>query len=185
MVGVRSIKPRHFEIYYHPRFWSTRVLRWFFALIFIILLPIYLYIGFQPAASLDLTSLPELTVADLNLSTPVQPLELTAEHELIAPANLAGSYQQSPNTILIIGHSSTVFQNLHEAAVGDQLTYAGQTYRITHLETLPKSDIKMSRLLAPSAEPTLVLMTCAGQPLPDQDATHRLILTATLITDQK
>ena len=38
----------------------------------------------------------------------------------------------------------------------------------------------MSQLLAPSDRPTLILMTCAGDPLPNQDATHRLIVTAEL-----
>lgn len=182
MVGVRSTRQSYFGILCHPKFWPIDVLRWFFAMIFVVLLPIYFFIGFQPAASLDTANYPLLSIQDINLETPVQPLSLTAQHELIAPVNLAGSYQSNPNTTLIIGHSSTVFQNLHNISIGKQLTYANQTYRIVNVTTLPKDDINMSTLLESNALPTLILMTCAGDPLPNQDATHRLILTATLIS---
>ena len=149
-------------------------------MIFAILLPIYLFIGFQPASSLDLTRYPTLEIPQISLTTPVQPLSLTSDHELIAPAELAGSYSQTPSTTLLIGHSSTVFASLSQLALNTPLTYNHQTYRITSITTLAKADINMSQLLAPSDRPTLILMTCAGDPLPNQDATHRLIVTAEL-----
>jgi sortase (surface protein transpeptidase) len=38
----------------------------------------------------------------------------------------------------------------------------------------------MNELLSDAPEKTVIIMTCAGDPLPNQDATHRLIITATL-----
>lgn len=36
----------------------------------------------------------------------------------------------------------------------------------------------MNAILSSSEVETLVIMTCAGTPLPGQDATHRLVITA-------
>ena len=49
------------------------------------------------------------------------------------------------------------------------------------METFKKSDIKMSNVLKAEEKDTLVLMTCAGTPVGDKDATHRLIVTAQAI----
>ena len=37
----------------------------------------------------------------------------------------------------------------------------------------------MTEVLSSANIDTLILMTCAGDPLPNQDATHRLLVTAT------
>lgn len=162
-----------------PFCWSRRAIRVFVVGFFIIMLPIYLYIGFQPAVSIEALSYPELSIPEISLTTPVEPLQLT-DHQLIAPGNIAGSYSSNPNKILIIGHSSTVFHNLSQITVGDTFIYNDQEYRINSRETLEKSAISMQEILAPAATSTIVIMTCAGEPLPNQDATHRLILTATI-----
>ena len=39
----------------------------------------------------------------------------------------------------------------------------------------------MEEILSPAETNTIIIMTCAGEPLPGQDATHRLIVTATAI----
>lgn len=164
----------------NPFNWSRRAIRVFVVGFFMIMLPIYFYIGFQPVTTIEALSYPTLEFSDLKLSTPVAQLELT-DHQLIAPATIAGSYSQNDSKTLIIGHSSTVFKKLDQAAVEMEFEYDGVTYRIQQIETLAKTEINMQEILAPAAEPTIVIMTCAGDPLPNQDATHRLIVTATAI----
>lgn len=163
-----------------PFCWSKRAIRVFVIGFFLIMLPIYLYIGFQPAASTEALGYPELAIPSISLTTPVQPIKLT-DRQLIAPNTIAGAYNANPNKTFIIGHSSTVFQKLHNVNVGDAFSYNGKTYHIITSETVEKSAINMQEILAPSTKDTIIIMTCAGEPLPNQDATHRLIITA--VTD--
>lgn len=164
----------------NPFRWSKRAIRVFTSGFFMIMLPIYVFIGMQPAVSINTDGLPELAIASIGLNTAVSSVELT-NHELVAPANIAGSYSSSKNKTLIIGHSSTVFKNLHKAKTGDLLTYNDQTYRIVSSEVYEKSAISMADILSSEEEETIIIMTCAGQNLPNQDATHRLIITAVLL----
>ncbi len=166
----------------NPFRWSRRAIRVFTTGFFAVMLPIYIFIGMQPASSINTEGLPTLVVPSIGLETPVSTLELTNQ-ELIAPANIAGSYASAENKFFIIGHSSTVFRKLDRAEVGDVVDYDGAKYRIDKREILEKAQINMYDILAPSETPTLVIMTCAGENLPNQDATHRLILTAEILED--
>ena len=100
------------------------------------------------------------------------------DRKLTPPETIAGSYSQNENKTLIIGHSSTVFKKLEQVRLGNEIKYGDKTYIVTNTVTLEKSQVDMSSVLATSESNTLVLMTCAGDPLPDQDATHRLLITA-------
>lgn len=166
---------------FNPLNWSHRAIRTFLAAFFMIFTPIYAYIGMQPVSSIEATHYPKLSIGAIDLETPVAALEMV-DRQLIAPASIAGSYQSSENKVLIIGHSSTVFESLHQVALADTFNYADRTYRIDQIETLAKSDVDMNAILAPATEDTIIIMTCAGEPLPNQDATHRLIVTAHRIT---
>lgn len=161
----------------NPLFWSKRTVRTCITIFLLIILPVYVFIGFRPATSLDYTNLPELSIDRLQLSTPVENLTLT-NHQLIAPDLIAGSFSQHTNKTLIIGHSSSVFKDLSLLQLGDQFIYDSITYSIVNIDILAKADINMEAVLASAEHPTLILMTCAGDPLPNQDATHRLLLTA-------
>lgn len=170
MEGVLSLN--------HSRsFWSQRYIKIVLAAIALIVLPIYLYIGMQPAVSLDFSSYPVLEIDTIGLATPVAPVELK-DHQLTAPDTIAGVYQQQTNKRLIIGHSSTVFQKLSGVAPGDHFTYDESEYIVTTVKTLAKSEIAMSEILAAETKDTIIIMTCAGESLPNQDATHRLLVTA-------
>ncbi len=164
--------------YLNPLRWSKRTVRVFVTAFFVIMLPIYLYIGFRPASSLNYDGLPTLEIPEIRLSTPVSEIYLEGR-ELIAPDTIAGIYHANPHKLFIIGHSSTVFRNLHELEVETSFIYDDKTYRVISAVTLEKSAISMSELLAETPKETIVIMTCAGEPLPNQDATHRLIITAT------
>lgn len=161
----------------NPFHWSKRTVRVFTALFFMVMLPVYLFIGVQPAISINHADLPELSIASVHLTTPVEPLELV-DHQLTAPDLIAGSFSQHKNKILLIGHSSSIFNNLNQLQNGQEIVYNNETYNVRSIETIAKEQIDMAEVLSASEIPTLVLMTCAGEPLPDQDATHRLIITA-------
>lgn len=163
----------------NPFCWSRRAIRVFVVGFFLIMLPIYFYIGFQPAQSIEALSYPELNIPSIALATPVEPLQLI-DRQLIAPDNIAGSYSPNPNKTLIIGHSSTVFKKLNQTQIGETFIYDGKSYYINLSEIVDKSIINMQAILSAADSGTIIIMTCAGEPLPNQDATHRLILTATL-----
>lgn len=162
---------------FNPFSWSVRTVKVIFSAFFLIILPLYLYIGFQPTSHVEAASYPMLDIPSINLSTPVEPLSLE-NNELISPATIAGSYQRFENKLFIIGHASTVFQNLEKVQEGDFITYNGDTYQVFLLETLAKSDIDMSAVIGNTPTPIMIIMTCAGTPLPGQDATHRLLVYA-------
>lgn len=161
----------------NPLNWDTTEVKMFLVAFLAVMIPIYVFIGLQPSVPVDAASYPQLEISSIQLKTPVASLQLT-DHQLIAPAAIAGVYTQADNKLFVIGHSSTVFKKLHQVQVGDTIIYNHDTYTITELQTLAKADISMAEILQAAAEPTLVLMTCAGTPLPNQDATHRLIVTA-------
>lgn len=164
----------------NPLNWSTREIKLFLGTFLAIMLPVYLFIGLQPALPADAASYPQLEISSINLKTPVAKVELV-NRKLEAPATIAGIYQGAANKLFIIGHSSTVFQKLHQVRVNDTIIYNEKSYRITELQTLAKADIDMGEILQAEPTETLIIMTCAGEPLPNQDATHRLIVTAALI----
>lgn len=174
--GTRS-KRWHFA----PHKWSDRTWHTFAVAFFMIALPLYIFIGFQPASEAEAKNYPSLEVSSINLKTPVKNLELV-DRQLETPANIAGAYSQNQHKTLLIGHSSTVFKNLHQVKLSDQIVYSGDTYKINRIETLEKSNISMSKILAETEVETIIIMTCAGNPLPNQDATHRLIVYATKTT---
>lgn len=180
MEGVEELNLHNRWDFLNPFTWSKRTVRIVTVAFFTIMLPLYLFIGIQPADSLSRESYPSLKISSINLDTPVAPITLE-NRQLIAPDTIAGSFTQASNKTLLIGHSSTVFENLHDLKLNAILSYDNELYRVTSLKTLEKSKVKMSEVLAPAEQKTLILMTCAGDPLPNQDATHRLLITAEIL----
>lgn len=165
--------------YLNPFCWPKRLVKVLTAAFFMIMLPIYLFIGLQPAPLVDAASYPSLEIPAIHLKTPVANVDLV-DRQLAVPATIAGIYRPFRNKLFIIGHSSTVFQDLDQLKLEGTLHYDGEQYHIIDRAIVEKSAINMAELLADTPEKTLIIMTCAGEPLPDQDATHRLIITATL-----
>lgn len=165
---------------FNPFVWSERLIKIITTVFFAITVPVYLFIGLQPATAVDPAELnyASLNITGINLKTPVQPLSLSDNHELIAPATIAGSFSNHQNKTLIIGHSSTVFKQLNQAKIDNQIIYANSSYTITDITTVEKTKINMNHLLSAANQPTIILMTCAGEPLGGQDYSHRLIITA-------
>ncbi len=168
----------------NPLCWSTRTVKILTTAFFLIMLPIYFFIGFQSSLPAEAANYPILDVPSISLHTPVAPLELI-NHQLTAPATIAGAYSQQPNKILIIGHSSTVFRSLDRVTETDTFTYDDLQYRVNTIVTRAKSEIDMTEILSAASTKTIVIMTCAGDPLPNQDATHRLLITATAVKSEE
>lgn len=164
--------------------WSRTQIRRGTLAFFALFLPVYVFLGLQPAPSAEASHYPTLGISSIDLETPVEPLQLEGS-TLTAPADIAGSFSLYTSPTLIIGHSTTVFVRLEQAALGAEITYDDATYVLVDRQILPKEQINMNQLLARRATDTLILMTCAGQPLGDQDYTHRLILTAEKASAEK
>lgn len=165
--------------YLNPFCWPKRLVKVLTAAFFMVMLPIYLFIGLQPSSLADAASYSTLEIPAINLKTPVTGVELI-DRQLAVPATIAGVYQPFENKLFIIGHSSTVFQELDQLQTSQKIIYNGETYTIVDRTIIEKSNISMNQLLADAPQKTIIIMTCAGKPLPNQDATHRLIITATL-----
>jgi len=161
----------------NPFSWGERTIKVVLVLFLTVALPVYLYLGFQPNIPADAASYPQLTITAIGLETPVEELELNGR-QLDVPDMIAGSYSSEPNKTLIVGHSSTVFADLDNVEIGQEMTYDGRLYEVTYREILAKNNISMTKVLSEAPVDTIILMTCAGESLPGQDATHRLIITA-------
>ena len=138
----------------------------------------YLVVGAEPVKANHYEISATLSAPSINLNSDVTALSLDNGH-LDTPDYIAGSFQNSANKTLIIGHSATVFQNLDDIQMGDTVIYDNTVFQVTDTAILAKSDINMKQLLQKSDIETIVIMTCAGTDLGNGDATHRLLVTAT------
>lgn len=147
------------------------------SIFYLIFFVTYLFIGFQPTFSTTEPISGHLIIPKIHLSSAVTTLKPN-NHKLPTPDFIVGSFQSSPHTTLLIGHSATVFKHLHHLSANDIVTYQNQSFYIIDIQTLAKSAINMSTLLTPTSQDTIILMTCAGTDLRNGDASHRLIITA-------
>ena len=139
----------------------------------------YIIYGLQPAEAADAYTVDNsLAIPNIGLISDVTSLELS-NGELLTPDTIVGSYSKT-NTTLLIGHSSGVFNNLDQVKIGDEISYSDKKYTVTKITYAAKEAIDMNKLLAPSDQESIVLMTCAGKMLENNDATHRLIIFASI-----
>ena len=147
--------------------------------LYVILFVIYIIVGLRPAGAAEYTISAELSIPSIGLESNVTALELE-NYKLNTPDTIAGSYSQADNKTLLIGHSTTVFQDLDLVKLGDLINYNDKNYRVVRLDMRRKSQIDMNEILAGAERDTLMIMTCAGQLLDGGDATHRLVVTAVI-----
>ena len=148
-----------------------------FTFIYVIAFLGYLVGYFIPADGTAYTMDGGLAIPSIDLVSGVTKLDLK-DRKLNTPDSIVGSYNRYASKTLLVGHSTTIFKNLYQAKENDTVIYNNVKYKITNMEIFRKSDIDMNELLAPETTDTLVIMTCAGEPMDDRDATHRLIVTA-------
>lgn len=150
----------------------------------------FLAIGLQPVKSAEAVYAAEagsaeesLAIPAISLSTPVKISTLSGS-DLSVPEQIAASFTMHDNKYFIFGHSSSVFKDLKNLQIGDQIIYQGQSYTTALIEEKLKADVNMEDILAAADTPTIVLMTCSGEKIEDTngDHTHRIIITAKLTT---
>ncbi len=173
------------EFRIRSRFGKKRILL-FLAMFYAIAIPTFVYLGFRterPGVSAYAKEVVEATgmleVPSISLSAPMSDVELNGR-TLSAPNYIVGRYKSFENKVLVIGHSSTVFQRLNEVVVGDKVVYDGREFEVVSREVKAKADISMREILGDEKEPTLVLMTCSGEHISGQDYSHRLIIYAVM-----
>ncbi|MDO4612375.1 MAG: class F sortase [Candidatus Saccharibacteria bacterium] len=147
--------------------------------VYVLFAVFYLVIGFLPAEATEYMISSSLSIPEIELSAEVTELELDDEG-LETPDKIVGSFSYAENKTLLIGHSTTVFEDLSQVGAGSVVVYDGREYIVREAKTLAKDRIDMRKVLAEAEVDTIVMMTCAGELFGDGDATHRLILTATL-----
>lgn len=151
--------------------------KWIFVALYMLAFVAYIVVGLQPAEAVNYAKSAELSIPEIYLKSDVTTLSLT-QNGLETPDEIIGSYSRAENKTLLIGHSTTVFQNLGQVELGDSINYNQGDYRVVQIDMVPKSNVDMGQLLSESEKDTIVIMTCAGQLLDGGDATHRLIITA-------
>ena len=137
----------------------------------------YFIVGLSPAEASNYVVSGRLDIPAINLSADVTSVE-PKDSKLETPDEIVGSYSRHKNKTFLVGHSSTVFQDLNNLKIGDYLKYNDSIYVVKNTQTLQKSEISMNKILAEAEVDTVVIMTCAGQILSGGDATHRFIVTA-------
>ena len=150
--------------------------------IYTMLFGAYLIVGAPIVEAREYDIAGQISIPSISLTTDVAALTLRG-NRLDTPDHIAGSFSRSPHKTLIIGHSSTVFQDLDNVQLGDQLQYADTDFIVTNITTLAKTEIDMNDLLTTADTDTVIIMTCAGTDLGHGDATHRLLVTATAASE--
>ena len=144
---------------------------------YMIAIPAFIIIGLQPAQAAEVDGLPTLSIEAVGIETPVAESELNNK-QLSVPDRIAAVYSEDPSKLLLMGHSSTVFANLKNIEIGDEVRYNSKVYVVSDKIIKPKSKINMKKILEPAERETVIIMTCAGESLGANDYTHRLIVTA-------
>lgn len=150
-----------------------------FIFVYCLSVALYILIGLQPAKARDYVVSGTLSIPAISLNSDVTTLELK-NRRLDTPDTIVGSYAVENNKTLLIGHSTTVFSDLPRVRLGDEIIYNDKVYRVDEMVVLAREDISMIDLLKHEERDTLVVMTCAGELLGEGEATHRLIITASV-----
>lgn len=146
--------------------------------LYVVVFGAYVIWGLQPAEAAQSYEISaELNIPSISLVSDVTTLQIE-DHELKTPNNIVGSFSRAENKTLLIGHSTTVFQNLNNVKIGDEINYDNGIYVVKNIKVLEKANVDMSKILASTEKQTLEIMTCTGDLLDGGDATHRLIITA-------
>lgn len=152
-------------------------LRKVISIIYVLVFAIYIFVGLTPAEAAKYEISGEIKIPTIALTSDVTNLNLE-NHKLNTPETIVGAYTAAPGKTFLIGHAATVFKDLDLVNVNDYIYYNEEIYEIVDIELIQKEAVEMDKLLAPTLKDTLIVMTCAGTPLGNGDATHRLVVTA-------
>ena len=161
------------ELRKHINFRNVFLIVYFLCIIF------YVVVGLQPAKAHDYEVSGSLSIPSIGLDSDITTLELK-NRKLETPDTIVGSYSRSNSKTLLIGHSTTVFEKLNQVELDDEIIYNGRLYYVDDIKIQAREDIVMMDLLKPEDNDALVVMTCAGELLGGGEATHRLIINASI-----
>lgn len=148
-----------------------------FLVLSLVLAAIYIIVGLQPAEAANYEISAQLSIPAIGLDSDVTELARDGQ-KLNTPDTIVGAYTRAENKTLLIGHATTVFENLSAVKLGAEVEYNGKNYHVVARELVPKAQINMNKILAGAEKDTLVIMTCAGELYSDGDASHRFMITA-------
>lgn len=148
-------------------------------IIYVVALVIYLAVGLAPARAVDYEVATDMQIPAIGLVSDVTTIRRNG-NQLDTPDTIVGRYAPMRHKTFLFGHASTVFAKLDELAIGDEIIYDDTRYVVREMIVLAKEEIDMGEVLAEAEVETIVVMTCAGEDLGGGDATHRLIVTATV-----
>lgn len=153
--------------------------KYLFVALYFVCFAVYLVIGLGSVEATNYNITGKVVMPSIGLVSDVAKLSLN-DGKINTPDEIVGSYQQANNKTLLVGHSSTVFDELDDISVGDVIIYNGEVFKITSKVVMDKADISMNELLKSAKRDTLAIMTCAGEDLGNGDFSQRLIVTAIL-----
>lgn len=163
---------------FSPFSWSRRTITIVTLAFFAIAIPSYL-LGFSAFATTINPVNATLKIPSIRLSSYVTPAK-SSGNELETPNEHVASYTNE-NKVFLFAHSTANFKNLDKIIIGDTISYltdnSKNEYQVTKIETVSVDDILMSKLLKNTEQPTLILMTCAGQKI-DGQYQERLLIYA-------
>ncbi|MBQ9018442.1 class F sortase [Candidatus Saccharibacteria bacterium] len=159
--------------------WRSFDYRKVFTIFYVLGVIAYIAVGLSGAKATEYEAATDIEIPSIGLTSDVVTMHVT-DRQLNTPDYIVGRYSESLNKTLLVGHSSTIFANLHQVSLGDAIIYDGDRYIVSDIATQAKLDISMAEVLAPADRGTIIIMTCAGEDLGGGDATHRLIITAVL-----
>lgn len=139
----------------------------------------YLAFGFLSAGASSYHIDNHLIIPSINLSSGVTKVEIS-DGNLPTPDYIVGSFATETSKEFLFGHSSTVFADLKDIKIGDEIIYDNKTYIVTSYHVYEKSEIHMDQVLSPTERDSLTIMTCAGEDYGNGDSSHRLIINAIL-----
>ena len=148
-----------------------------FLVLSLVLAAIYIIVGLQPAEAANYEISAQLSIPAIGLDSDVTELARDGQ-KLNTPDTIVGAYTRAENKTLLIGHATTVFENLSAVKLGAEVEYNGKNYHVVAREMVPKTQISMNKVLAGAEKDTLIIMTCAGELYSDGDASHRFMITA-------
>lgn len=140
---------------------------------------VYLIFGLTPAEATQYETAKKLAIPAIGLQSDVTDLKLE-NYALKTPDTIVGSFAGAENNTLLIGHSSGIFENLNLLKVDDEIIYDEKLYVVKEIGILEKKDVDMSEILSSREVDTIAIMTCAGEDYGNGDASHRLIVKASL-----
>jgi sortase (surface protein transpeptidase) len=149
---------------------------WIFGIMYFFVIFGTVFYFFKPKEA-DAMSEERLFIPSIGMIARVKNIEREGS-KLVPPDLEAGAYHPAIHKTVLLGHSTSIFNTLKNVEMDDRITFDNKDYTITRIEIVEKTAVNMEEVVSETEKNTIVLMTCYGEPLGEQDYTHRFIVTA-------